>query len=734
MVDNYWEWFDMSVERWIGRIPRRPVTASLTTLILAGFAGRMLAATNDFVEYQTGQVKCVEELIGSRWCGRLWRVGDETLSANPSCSVPVFQFVLQTRDEFGEILSTQLVDGWDLIQHQQVAHDHKRLTSVRLAHATWPVEVCVNTMVDGTQVLTRWLDIKNCGKRPVAVKNLAVWSGQLVRGDRNFRLGHSLRDDNGYEGWFGWTELEPGLNAFNQQKGLLYDDPYFVLGDDTHDTYFFGQLAWPVNYTLEFNVDNGVSFRFGPRTDFAFRVIGPGEQFTTPAVHLGLTSGGFDRAVQEMHTHVRRSVLPPRNRQQAYRIQCLMPEDRQSIYRGDAYNEANLKKTMEVAASAGAEFFIVDGPTWARGYGDWEAKGDWFPHGLARLRDFAHQHGMMFGLYAEPEGGRGDWSTTAAFRDHPDWFAGKILNLSIPAAAAYMEHEWRSILNRYELDLYRHDINVVGQGENTVTVRNGFQESDYFRHYKVLDDMVRRMQREYPNVLFQQASGGGTRLDLATLGAWDEHFSSDENSYPHVYRMAAGMSVYLPPEVIVTPNGMSGPHLAPDLATTLRGAYTLGNTPMIFNQVMPGNVDQFKSGELTFFRRYADLFREFVRPRLGSCLVYHHAPVNADGGVESGDWFAMEFCSQDHSTAWATVIRLSNQAGSKYVLYPRGLDDQQAYRVTLDNSGAVCTASGSELRKNGLSITLPPESDSTRIIPSRPESELILFEMVSKKE
>ena len=60
--------------------------------------------------------------------------------------------------------------------------------------------------------------------------------------------------------------------------------------------------------------------------------------------------------------------------------------------------------------------------------------------------------------------------------------------------------------------------------------------------------MTERIGRTYPHLILQQASGGGTRLDLATVAVWDEHFSSDENRYPHVYRMASGMSVFLPPE------------------------------------------------------------------------------------------------------------------------------------------------------------------------------------------
>ena len=63
---------------------------------------------------------------------------------------------------------------------------------------------------------------------------------------------------------------------------------------------------------------------------------------------------------------------------------------------------------------------------------------------------------------------------------------------------------------------------------------------------------------------------------------------------PYVYRMLSGTSVYLPPETLVNSNGMAYPKDRPDLDTTLRGAFALGNTPMIFNSILPKAVDDLK--------------------------------------------------------------------------------------------------------------------------------------------
>ena len=102
---------------------------------------------------------------------------------------------------------------------------------------------------------------------------------------------------------------------------------------------------------------------------------------------------------------------------------------------------------------------------------------------------------------------------------------------------------------------------------------------------------------------------------------------------------------------------------------------------------------------------------------LPTLRVYHHAPVNAEGGVNSGDWFAMEFGSPDHQQGWAVVVRLSPQAPEDYLLKPGGLDPNSLYEITFDSSGTKETASSKDLAQQGLRIK--PASGSV--------SELVLF-------
>ena len=331
---------------------------------------------------------------------------------------------------------------------------------------------------------------------------------------------------------------------------------------------------------------------------------------------------------------------------------------------------------------------------------------------------------MLFGVYAEVEGGRGDWTGTRAFQKHPDWFTSVngsfnasrskcFLNLSILGAAGHMESELTGLIERLKLDIYRHDQNLGGGRDGSATLRDGFLESDWWRHHEAFYAICDRIRARNPDLILQQASGGGTRLELATLAKWDENYTSDRVAHPYVYQMASGLSVYLPPETLVTPIGMAGNcKNQPDFVTQLRAAYALGQTPFIFNGMLPKNVDELTPDTRKLCLHYANLYKRFIRPLLPTCRVYHHAPVSATGGVESGGWFAMEFTSPDKKKGWATVVRLSGNMSDTYLLKPKGLNRDQDYRVTLDNTGKVGTSSGAKLTTDGLWIQLPADRGS----------------------
>ena len=474
------------------------------------------------VRYVSDKAVYAERLQGGRWIGCGWSANARTDVEN-MWAKEAFELRMKQQPTPSATPGSLLSTDWKWVDYNQVpgAMPGSVLATVRLSNKSFPVDVRIYTLLDGTPVLTRWLDITNTSKQPLALTTCIPWCGRLWSGEAPVTLGHSLRWEIPWEGWLGWTPLRAGPNIFKNERGLVWDDPYFVLRNESNGEYFFGQLAWPVNYFMEFNRDNGLSFKVGPTAKNALRVISPRETIATPAVHLAHTPGDFDATVQAMHDHVRRSVLPKRRPDRAQLIQYVFPEDwPYSVYHGDNFNETNLKKLVDVCAAVGAELFILDA-TWWESYGNWAPKAKRFPNGLAPLREYAHRKGILFGVYAEVEGGRGDWTRAKVFQKHPDWFnsfPGSLnashdkcfLNLSIPAAAGYMESELTGLIEGLQLDIYRHDQNLGGGRDGSATLREGFLESDWWRHHAAFYAICERTRAMHPDLILQQASGGGT--------------------------------------------------------------------------------------------------------------------------------------------------------------------------------------------------------------------------------
>lgn len=683
------------------------------------------------IQYVSGKTVYVEALQDGRWVGRYWSADGRIDPAKFWGDDDAFKIRMKNRPTPPTFPGTSLSLGWQWVSSSESpgSHPGTRDAIVELYSLIYPIDLKIHTLLDGTPILTRWLEITNKSSSPIALTGLSPWSGRLWIRDAAIMLGHSMRWDDQWVGWLGWTPLREGKNVFIQNRGLAWDDPYFLLHNASRGEYFFGQLAWPVNYHMKFYREpNGVSFSIGPSEFNALRVIAPGETIATPAVHLGPVKGDFDHTVQVMHEHIRRSVLPTRAPKRAYLIQYLFPEDQPlTVYHGAQYNVADVEKVMDVAKAAGAEVFILDGPTWCQTYGDWLTPNKKaFPDGLSTVVDYAHKKGLLFGIYAETEGGRrgycaegvciADWRESQLYEEHPWWFVepSSILNLSIPAAGAYFRNILVQMGDHYHLDLYRHDFNSPLRGRGSETLRDGFLESDYWRHYQAFYSAFQHLHETHPNLIIQQASGGGTRLDLDTIGTFQENYTTDRASFPDLFRTAAGVSVFLPPEILVSPNGMD--KNLPDTTTTLRGIYALGNTPMIFNGILPNSMGNFKPGMGRLYDRYATLYKTFIRPLLPTCRVYHFVPINATSGFDAGHWLDMEFTSPDGRRGWATIIRLDRQEPNSYLFKAKGLVPTAKYQVTFDNTGKKVEMDGERLMQEGVTIHTTAEVGSELLL------------------
>lgn len=685
------------------------------------------------VRYTTGRTVLLEGLVDGSWVGRYWSVDGRLNVAYERVAEPAFHLAIDGRE---------LSDGWQFVSAAEApSQAGMKHFVVELAHQAQSIGVKVHTVLDDTPVLTRWLEITNQSPKTMAITEVRPWTSWFGAGgtfwgdtsppryfDHPFTLGYFTKSSHCWEGWFDWKPVQPGKTALGCDKGQCFDDPFFVVRNDGTGEYLIGDLAWSANWRMELDYQPGdlgvLRFGIGPSASEALRVVAPGEGVNTPAVHMGRVAGDLDSTAQAMHDHVRHSVLPARDPERAYRIQYAVPGDQgylsPNFGNPAGCTEKALMENADIAAALGAELFIMDAWWWDQ-QGDWSASKERFPQGLEPLVAYVHSKGMLFGLYGEIE--KASPGSRVA-TEHPDWLEWlkpwPILDLAQPEPAAWMEAQLTSLIDRYKLDLFRLDYNIPSEVplEGAPIARDGVSENRWWRYYETFGAIFRRIHEKYPKVVLQQAACGGGRNDLGTVGLFHEAYLTDGLRVPYEIQNYSGQTLHLPPEIMVIAHGADaggGLGHVENFETYLRVTYTLG-TPWIFAGMVAPSVRELSPERRERFLHYGKVYKEFIRPLLPTCRVYHHAPVNARGGVESGGWFATEFASPERDRGWATIVRIASRGDDTCLFRPRGLSISRKYRLTLDNTGESLVMDGVQLMRDGLPLRLESVGQSELIM------------------
>lgn len=691
------------------------------------------------VSYRTGWVVYEESLTKGQFVGRGWNgagfVNFYDGRINPAEHPMPEAFWL-------EIDGQALASDWQWAGLEKTPSAKGSLHAVvTLKHAVRPITVKVHTKLDGTAVLTRWLEVTNTGTHPASLAAVSPWSGvmQKVKRWRShldgtnlplYSLGYFDSSEWGREGNFHWHEMpEAGYRVDGRYRSGRHRHPMFILRNNATGEHFIGQLAWSGGYSFEFDLNQAVSregildnaaaltFRAGPDARPPLRVIAPGETVTTPEMHLGLVFGDLDATIQAMHTHLRQSVFMPQARGRGGWVESgIGPEVE--------ITPEQVNHAIDAAAKTGAEVFFIDASWYAAPKGNWwTTVGDWnvdrqrFPQGLKPFRDRVHAEGMLWGLWMDPER-IGNESRIA--KEHPEWLAmnyegerkmGGLLDLTNPEAAQWMESQIIRVIEENQLDFFRLDYNT-DPGKGIRSVREGFVENGYWRYYEALYGIYDRLRARFPNVIFENCAGGGGRSDIGMVRRFSHTWVTDWQIAPRSFLITNGMTMALPPEYVDRLIGGQSGHTTADfdfqsrlllfVRPTFGFFYPLGSQP---NPLMMQRA-----------KRWADLYKNFVRPFMSTGRIYHHTPEVS--GLDPHGWGVLELASKDRTRGICGLFQLSAPSEPEYRLRLRGLDASRRYRVTFDNSGQKAEVDGFTLMKEGITVRL--EGALT--------SELLLFE------
>jgi alpha-galactosidase len=394
---------------------------------------------------------------------------------------------------------------------------------------------------------------------------------------------------------------------------------------------------------------------------------------------------------------------------------------------GTFINEASLTAEMDLAAAAGAEQFVVDAGWWPgiedgdflRGWGTYEVDMDRFPNGLGALADHAHQLGLRFGLWVEPE--RIDRSTlnmpggaierylaTSDGRYDPSVPNSQGISAQIcfadPAARTWITSRLVDLIEAVHPDYLKWD-NNFWINCNRTTHSHGTADGN-FAHTRGVDMVRDALRSQFPDMEIEDCSSGANRLSLDTLAYSDAAWVDDRTApSDHVRHNLEGLLTIFPAPYLLTfaistePEPMAddgdGVH---DFAALMRS-----RMPGALGMSMP--TADMSEGSRQSMTRQLDLYKR-VRPILRDAVSFLLSPqqISWPDAPWSG-WDVIQHVSTTSGDAVLMAFETADAPPSALVR-PKGLKPDVMYQVESADYGDLGAVSGSDLMLKGIEIAV----------------------------
>ncbi|MFI0818217.1 alpha-galactosidase [Streptomyces sp. NPDC021098] len=370
--------------------------------------------------------------------------------------------------------------------------------------------------------------------------------------------------------------------------------------------------------------------------------LAPGASFTTVPAALALAArGGFDAAMAHL-TAYRRAVRRPHPDHTALPI---VFNDYMNTLMGDPTTE-RLLPLIEAAARAGAEYFCIDAGwyddtgEWWESVGAWQPSGRRFPGGFQLVLDRIRSHGMVPGLWLEPEVVGVRSPVAAALPDDAFFQRDGVrlaengrhhLDLRHPAARRHLDATVDRLVGEWGVGYLKLDYNISIAPGTDWDPEHGRAApgAGLLAHARAYQRWLAAVLDRHPALVIENCASGGLRMDGSSLALTQLQSTSDQQDPLRYPPIAAAAPTAVPPEqgaVWAYPQpGFTDDEIRFALAGALLGRVHLS-----------GHLDRMNPAQLGLVRDALAAYRQ-VRPDLPSAVPFW--PLGLPGWTDA--WLAL---------------------------------------------------------------------------------------------
>lgn len=423
-----------------------------------------------------------------------------------------------------------------------------------------------------------------------------------------------------------------------------------------------------------------------------------GAKFCTPESVTSFSNKGFEQLSHNFHKTVREHIC--RGKYKLAERPVLINNWEATYF---DFDEKKILKIAEQAAQLGVDMLVLDDGWFGKRNDDCSGLGDWFVNtnklkgGLGSLAEKVNAIGMKFGLWFEPEMISED---SELYRTHPEWAIQipdrkpnrsrfqLLLDMTRADVRDYLYNSISDVLKSADISYVKWDMNRSICDWYSACLESGNMGEMPHRYVLGLYELLERLTRDFPDVLFEGCSGGGGRFDAGMLYYCPQIWCSDDTDAVERTTIQYGTSFFYPisavgSHVSAVPNHQTGriTPLETRAVTAMAGSF---GYELDLNTLSDSEKEQVKN-QIVRFKKDGPLIHNGIYYRLSNPMTDKLA--------------AWEFVSEDRREALVGGVVFRTEPNSlQYRIKLRGLIPEAKY--SLLESGECYT--GSALMSGGV--------------------------------